>query len=853
MPFIPFPSRRREEGHRDLSTDRSLRRAVLCAAALTLSAATASAQPHPNLDFEDGLRGWIAAGTAFTSQPIESQAVDRRRFPASPLGGDYWTLVSYPIGHHGRYFVATDDAGTGTLTSTDFLLGPDDRYLSVLVGGSEGPGQRVELHILTADAASIAWRTSGPGIDLLQQRVFAIPAELTGRRARVVITDDSPYGHVTVDYLRLTSGPPRPDPGPVWGIADYHAHPMSHLAFGALRGVRALWGRPGTSATAYTRDPSLFELDLPQCSNDHGGGHTAGIFINTVEKRLLPQDLQPRGFIATVRALYRLVTGYFTRHGDNGASGFTDYPTFLSGAHQQMHVTQIHRAWQGGLRLMVALAVHNRGAEFLASPPRDEAPTTDREALEAQVCGMRRLAAHNAEWMQIAYSPDEARDAIRSGRMAVILGAELDQLGDLGFPSVEAEVEYLWDLGLRQVTPIHAMDNRLGGAAIFEPAYNSMNDLLHRGQINLSPGDLARREPVFFDVRNGGCTSGPLAKQRGDCVLFKLGPTQERAAIARTVFWPFGATPTVQQVEVPRYRQHSGHLNARGLTADGESYLAALLSHGMLVGLEHMSQRAVDEASVLLARRQAPLLVSHAHFRALGIQDRRRTTAEGFLPDEFDLSDRTLNDVRQSGGVIGSFLYANPIDEHPDVGARFANDCSASSKGFAYNLLYGLARMGGAGVGLASDFTFIPATAPRFGENACWGLKAHWDARPDAGPLREQYRPDRQENGVRYEGVPPSPTVRVGGNAPLKPFSMGRRTFDFNVDGLAHYGLLPDFLQDLKNVGLGAREFEALFSSAEAYLAMWERLRRRSPDGGTEQPFTPRQLPCEEICRGLCP
>jgi microsomal dipeptidase-like Zn-dependent dipeptidase len=336
-------------------------------------------------------------------------------------------------------------------------------------------------------------------------------------------------------------------------------------------------------------------------------------------------------------------------------------------------------------------------------------------------------------------------------------------------------------------------------------------------------------------------------------VLFKLSPTQERAAIARTAFWPFGETPTVEQVEVPRYREHTGHLNVRGLTADGEAYLTALLSRGMLAGLEHMSQRAVDEASVLLARHQSPLLVSHAHFRALGIQDRTRTTAEGFLPDEFDLSERTLNDVRQSGGVIGSFLYANPIDEHPDVRAPFANDCAASSKGLAYNLLYGLARMGGAGVGLASDFTFIPATAPRFGENACWGLKAHWDARPEGGPLREQYRPERQESGVRYEGVSPIPAVRVGDNAPLKPFVMGRRTFDFNVDGLAHYGLLPDLLQDLKNIGLGAREFGALFSSAEAYLVMWERTARQSREGGVETPFTPRQLPCGEICRGMCP
>jgi microsomal dipeptidase-like Zn-dependent dipeptidase len=827
---------------------------ALAAAVVLCTAAATSAQPHPNLDFEAGLTGWTASGDAFAGQPLAVDAVDPARFPASPLGGDYWTRTRYTLGHQGRHLVSTGDAQRGTLTSDEFVLPADARYFSVLVGSSPArAGQRIELQVRSPDDTWVrAWEAGAPGMALLQQRVFAIPPAFGGQRARIVIVDDSSAAHISVDNVRLTATPPRPEAGPVWGVADYHAHPMSYLGFGALRGVRALWGRPGGAASDYETRPSLFELDIPHCSNDHEGGRSAGIFINTVEKRLLPQDLQPRGLRGTIRALFRLLTGFFTRHADAGGPGFDDYPAFLSGAHQQMHVTQIHRAWQGGLRLMVALAVHNRGVEFLVSPPRDMPPTTDREVLEAQVCGMRRLAAQNDEWMRIAYSPDEARDVIRSGRLAVVLGAEFDQLGELGFPSLDDEAQYLWDLGLRQVTPVHGMDNRLGAAAIFEPAYNSMNDLLHRGSLNLSPADLARWQPVFFDVRNGGCTSGPLARARGECVLFKLSPTQDRAAIGRTLFSPFSATPTLQQVQVPEYRRHSGHLNARGLTADGGSYISALLARGMIVGLEHMSQQALDEASGILAERQAPLFVSHAHFRALGIQDRRRTTAEGFLPDEFDLADSAVERLRRSGGTLGTFLYANPIEDHPDISAPFANDCAASSKGLAYNILYGLARMGGAGVGLASDFTFVPVTGPRFGENACWGLKEHWDARPEAGPLREQYRPDRQQSGVRYEGITSPGSVRVGANAPLKPYTMGGRTFDFNVDGLAHYGMLPDLLQDLKNIGLGAREFEALFSSADAFLVMWDNTVRAS-GGRQAEGFVPRQLPCDEICRGLCP
>ena len=37
------------------------------------------------------------------------------------------------------------------------------------------------------------------------------------------------------------------------------------------------------------------------------------------------------------------------------------------------------------------------------------------------------------------------------------------------------------------------------------------------------------------------------------------------------------------------------------------------------------------------------------------------------------------------------------------------------------------------------------------------------------------------------------------------------RDFDYNLDGLAHYGMLPDMLQDLKNVGFPPTEMAALF------------------------------------------
>ena len=61
-----------------------------------------------------------------------------------------------------------------------------------------------------------------------------------------------------------------------------------------------------------------------------------------------------------------------------------------------------------------------------------------------------------------------------------------------------------------------------------------------------------------------------------------------------------------------------------------------------------------------------------------------------------------------------------------------------------------------------------------------------------------------------------------GDNRPLVRATAGAlRDFDINLDGMAHYGMLPDFLQDLRNSGLTAEDLAPLFRSAADYVEMW--------------------------------
>jgi microsomal dipeptidase-like Zn-dependent dipeptidase len=76
--------------------------------------------------------------------------------------------------------------------------------------------------------------------------------------------------------------------------------------------------------------------------------------------------------------------------------------------------------------------------------------------------------------------------------------------------------------------------------------------------------------------------------------------------------------------------------------------------------------------------------------------------------------------------------------------------------------------------------------------------------------------------------------VNESGNkgAPLARSTLGNREFDYNIDGLAHYGLLPDMLQDASNLLKQSkpsplttvRDLRTLFRSAEDYVRMWEKV-----------------------------
>ena len=76
-------------------------------------------------------------------------------------------------------------------------------------------------------------------------------------------------------------------------------------------------------------------------------------------------------------------------------------------------------------------------------------------------------------------------------------------------------------------------------------------------------------------------------------------------------------------------------------------------------------------------------------------------------------------------------------------------------------------------------------------------------------------RSDAAENPVTY------PFTGFGGTT-IHQQRSGERVYDINVDGVAHYGLYPDWIEDLRLQG-GDAIVADMLRGAEAYLQMWER------------------------------
>ncbi|MHB8874808.1 MAG: membrane dipeptidase [Myxococcaceae bacterium] len=585
----------------------------------------------------------------------------------------------------------------------------------------------------------------------------------------------------------------------VTGFADLHSHPMAHLGFGG----KVLAGKPDAEGAD---EAARFAKAMERCD-------VAGQF-HRLGGQGAPGGLADRLVGAIVRGATE------EHHGACGHPGLHDWPTFHTTAHQQMYVEWIRRAHAGGLRLLCALTVNNELLARCSGAVR----YSDFNSVESQMNELRRFVGRHLDFMELASSPSDARRIIEAGRLAVVAGIEVDSIESLArhgpndeptdhtlqpslptrdlnqnaftLAEVATVLDRLQSLGISMLTPMHLADNSLGGSAVYSDVFNVLNRFL-RGR--------------YFDVREDAS------------VRFRLNK-DGRVALLRGLL---GFEPP------PAYGNSSwlkGHANTRGLTACGQAFLRAAMRRGFIVDIDHMSDRSANEAIALAQGLDYPVISSHSLFRAQGLSE-TETKVVGKWAHE---GQRTLDQARAIlalGGLVAPITNQHEVRTYAGTLPNgVANDCARSSKTWAQSYLQALElleEVGCGGVAIGTDFNGLnEQPGPRFGDRAASGLGE--PNKPEENREGEYWRQRTAQQGTElaYPAtmagvVPQSPLPRL--EAPL------RRPFDLNTDGLANYGMLPDFFADLLQVGLLPAQLDPLFRSAEAFLVMWKRCEDRAP------------------------
>lgn len=458
--------------------------------------------------------------------------------------------------------------------------------------------------------------------------------------------------------------------GDVRGFVDAHNHLMTNEGFGG----RMICGKPFSQNGI---------ADALQDCSEHS----------------------PHGWFSLVDQ----VTGS-GNHEPVGWPTFEDWPAYDSLTHQQNYYAWVERAWRAGQRVMVtnlttnglicSLLPRDRGCDEMDSIRLQAAKTYEmQDYIDALYGGEGR------GFFRIVTSSEQAREVIRNGKLAVVLGVETSEPFGckqvLDVPQCDKEdidrgLDELYGMGVRSMFLCHKFDNALCGVR-FDSGTTGI--AVNAGQF-LSTGTVWKTEE---------CT----------------GPQHDNPTYAG-----------------------GARCNVRGMTELGEYAMRGMMDRSMMIELDHMSVKAADRAFEILESASYPgALSSHSWMDA-------------------DWTER----LYRLGGFAAIY----------DFGSKeFVEKAGETA---------GLREKYGVGLGYGSDFNGVGGwPAPR-GDDA----------------------PDK----VVY------PYRSFDGGSVIDRQVTGERTWDVNTDGVAHAGLIPDWIQDIRNVG-GESVVEDMFRGAESYLETW--------------------------------
>lgn len=430
--------------------------------------------------------------------------------------------------------------------------------------------------------------------------------------------------------------------------------------------------------------------------------------------------------------------------------GWPDFPWWpnpVQLTHGGYYWKWMERAWLSGLRMTVTHLVEN---EVLCNVQSTINPVgwvganscNEMDSIRLQARRLRELQDYiDAQYggpgkgfLRIVTSPQQARQVIADGKLAVVMSVEASETLNCGerdyctIATIEAGLTELHGLGIRGLFPAHKFDNQLSGA-VLEDGFINIGEALSTGH--------------YYESERCDAHTMGKAMSSGFPVIGDI-------PLIGGLLGQIGATP--------HYESHRDHCNVRGLTDKGVYLINRMIDLNMIIDLDHLSVMAARQVmDIVEARGYSGVVSSHSFMRpakdgSLHRDFQRLLDAGGFVAHYNQGADTT-------GLTITRYLAA--VKKTPFLPA----------------------------VGIGTDMS---------------GLGGQPGPRPDVATDPLVY-PFTNEFGLTFDR-------QVSGN----------RTFDLNRDGMAHYGLLADQMQDFRERA-GSEAYEAIMNSAEGYLQMWER------------------------------
>lgn len=370
-------------------------------------------------------------------------------------------------------------------------------------------------------------------------------------------------------------------------------------------------------------------------------------------------------------------------------------------------------------------------------------------------------------WFRIVDSPKQAREVINEGKLAVVLGIEISNVFDCKVTRIS---------GLAGLTLV---DNPNCTKDMITSQLDELYDLGVR-QINLmhefnnALGGNGIFNGSVINVGNFLDTGEFWQTEPCPKTEYFYSPEIAGGLLSLDPLSYFGDNPISQTLELltqgilPTYSSNTMQCNKRGITDLGRFAVRHVMDKDMMIDVDHMSVKMKGQVIGMAMDHQPmyPVISSHGGHGGVTMEQARNILKTGGLINPIDVTPGRYTERLQDLKVI------TPKDQ------LLAMSYTSDVNGLA-------AQPGPSEPRISYPFTLF--------QGPDWGSK--------------------------FNGIQP---ITFEESA----IPEGDRYFDYNKEGIAQYGLYADWVEAVRKKG-GAKALNALYSSAEHYLRVWERVDER--------------------------